>query len=70
MELESEPMAKDLKLAKLEAAFYRENSSTRNESIELHSIRICLLQELVEIEESKNLELRNQIHEYQVCSRF
>ena len=60
--------SRELKLTKLEADFYRANSSTRNESIELHGIRICLLQELVEIEETKNVELSNRIQDHQVCA--
>ena len=59
-------LEKELKLAKLEADFHRANSATRKESIELDNIRNCLLQELVEIEENKNLELRNEIQAIQV----
>lgn len=66
LELDRTALEKELKLAKLEADFYRANSATRKESIELDNIRNCVLQELVEIEENKNVELRKDIQEIQV----
>jgi hypothetical protein len=62
-------LEKELRLAKLEADFHRANSATRKESIELDNIRNCLLQELVEIEENKNAELKNEIQAIQVGNR-
>lgn len=66
LELDRKALERELKLAKLEADFYRANSATRKESIELDNIKNCLLQELVEIEENKNVELRSQIEVVQV----
>lgn len=59
-------LVKDLKLAELEADFYRANCATRVENIGLYNIRICLLEELVEIEERKNVELQKDIQNFQV----
>lgn len=57
---------KELKLTKLESDFYKACSAARRHDIELDSIRSCLLQELLDIEENKIVTLRNEIQDIQV----
>lgn len=66
LEQTQEATEKELKLAKLESNFYKACSAVRHKGIELNNIRNCLLQELLEIEENKNVELRKEIQEVQV----
>lgn len=57
---------KELKLSKLESDFYKACNAVRCQGIEFQGIRNCFLQELLEIEESKNAELRKNLQEIQV----
>ena len=59
---------RELRLAKLEGDFYKTCSAVRYQGIEIDGIRNCLMQELLEIEENKNLELRREIEELQVAA--
>lgn len=57
---------RELKLAKLECDFYRTCSAVRCSGIELETLRGTFLQELVEIEEKKNMDLTEEIKRLQV----
>lgn len=66
LEIAQTATEKELKLTKLESDFYKACSAARCQGIELDNIRSCLLQELLEIEENKNVKLRKEIQEVQV----
>lgn len=61
---------KELKLTKLESDFYKACNAARCQDIELDNIRSCLLQELLEVEENKNVKLRKEIQEIEVCPQL
>ena len=61
------PTEKELKLAKVEGEFYKTCNAVRCEGIEFENVRNFLLRELLEIEEKKTSQLRQEIQEIQVC---
>ncbi len=59
-------VGRELRLAKLEGEFYKACNAVRCTGLDLETLRGSFLQELVEIEERKNLELTKELQKLQV----
>ena len=60
-------MERRLKLAQLESRFHKSCSAVRLMGNEIRHVRSCLVQEILQVEEKKTLNLHLEIEQLKVC---